>query len=154
LKDSTTELRTQMKEISESCNMTIMVQMKEQMDKENGRRDGDLAAVGKELETLRLKQLRQDEQLSEAKANIEDLRSWQVKMGQKIIDNKSTTTTASGGVGNSLLDESEESSNSVEFGTEEHFITEALKGRNGMNRIYYMISVFLEAIALFKLHTI
>ncbi|CAL8143625.1 unnamed protein product [Orchesella dallaii] len=131
LKDSTTELRSQMKEISESCNMTIMVQMKEQMDKENGRRDGDLAAVGKEMETLRLKQLRQDEQLSEAKANIEDLRSWQVKMGQKLIDNKSTSTTAaSGGQGtsnNSLLDESEEASNSVEFGMEEHFITEALK---------------------------
>lgn len=138
LKDSTKEMRTQMKEISESCNMTVMAQMKEQMDKDAHRRDVDLADAEKQLELLRLKQLRQDEQISEAKGNIQDLRSWQVKMGQKLIENKGTAATTATGNGSSSIhdridndeasQEEEEKSNSLEFGGEEHFITEAFKG--------------------------
>lgn len=133
LKQSTNELRGQMREISEVCNNATL--LKEQMGKYNEKQNGDLAAAEKEIESLKLRQLRQDEQLLEANSNIEDLRKWQVKMGKRLIENESNNNNIhnnpSANYGESTDDENPEENNSI---GEEHFITEALRG-NCLNYI-------------------
>lgn len=129
LKSSTHELRNQISDLSSQCNATFLMTLRENVEKTAHLRDTNLVQTAKQVEMLRLGQMRQQEEINEAKGNIEDLRSWQVKMGNKLAQQQQD------GFGTS--DEGEKGrenneSNSVE---EEHFITEAMKGKKISEKI-------------------
>jgi len=66
--------------------------MEQKLEQQTHRQQSDLVVIQKQIEAIQVQQLKQDEQITEAKGNIVDVRAWQTTMGQKFIETQSTLT--------------------------------------------------------------
>ncbi|CAG7732273.1 unnamed protein product, partial [Allacma fusca] len=90
LKESVKELRHGIQEVSASVNVTGLVHLRQHWDTEVNRLDGDLRTSRNDVESLKASQARDEEGLLEIKGDIADLRTWQIKMGQKFLQEEQT----------------------------------------------------------------
>lgn len=85
LKESVEELRHGMEEISSSVNVTGMTHLKQQWNSELSRVHGDVKSLRTDLDAIKATQARQLESSVEMRGDIADMRTWQIKMGQKFL---------------------------------------------------------------------
>ena len=74
-----------MEEISSSVNVTGMAHLQQQWSSELSRVHGDVKSVRIDLDSIKATQARQLESSVEIKGDIADIRTWQIKMGQKFL---------------------------------------------------------------------
>ena len=84
LKESVTELRSEMADMSRACNVTVLLQMKQQWELDMSQKETGIQSLQQDLDIFKLEKIQMDEAIAETQLNVADIRKWQYDMGQKV----------------------------------------------------------------------
>lgn len=72
--------------MSKTCNATSLLHIRQALDQQSQRQENDVLVIQRQIEGIKLQQVKLGENVVEANENIGDLRSWQTNMGQKLVN--------------------------------------------------------------------